>query len=48
MTTPPPTPSRLWKRMTADQRRRAAAALYGNPEAKSEQQQAAELIAKQF
>ena len=45
MSTPPVAPSRLWKRMTADQRRRAASALYGAGEAKSEQQQAVQLIA---
>jgi hypothetical protein len=44
--TEPLTPSRLWKRMSAEQRRRAATALYGNPEARSEQQQGAQLIAK--
>jgi hypothetical protein len=42
------TPSRLWKRMTAEQRRRAAAALWGTAEAKAEQQQAAAAIAKQL
>jgi hypothetical protein len=46
MTISPVTPSALWKRMTTEQRRRAAAALYANTEAKSEQQQAVQLIAK--
>ena len=40
------TPSRLWKRMTADQRRRAAAALWSAEEAAGEQAQAVLLIAK--
>ena len=42
----PLTPSRLWKHMTADQRRRAASALWHAEEAASEQTQAAALIAK--
>jgi hypothetical protein len=42
------TPSRLWKRMTAEQRRRAAAALWSTVEATNEQAQAALLIAKQM
>jgi hypothetical protein len=46
MAIPAITPSPLWKRMTTEQRRRAAAALYASAEAKSEQQQAVQLIAK--
>ena len=42
------TPSRLWKRMTGDQRRRAAAALWSSGEAAGEQAQAVLLIAKQM
>jgi hypothetical protein len=42
------TPTRLWKQMTAEQRRRAAAALWNADEAASEQKQAALLIAKQM
>ncbi|HEV8143079.1 MAG TPA: hypothetical protein VGQ77_09480 [Methylomirabilota bacterium] len=42
------TPSRLWKRMTAEQRRRAAAALWSTDEAANEQRQAVALIAKQM
>ena len=42
------TPSRLWKRMTAEQRRRAAAALWSSDEAVDEQRQAVALIAKQM
>ena len=42
------TPTRLWKQMTAEQRRRAAAALWDADEAASEQKQAALLIAKQM
>ena len=41
------TPSRLWKRMTAEQRLRAAQALWREREAAGEQMQAALLIAKQ-
>lgn len=40
------TPSRLWKRMTADQRLRAAQALWSEAEAASDQAQATGLIAK--
>ena len=40
-------PSRLWKRMTAEQRLRAAQALWREPEAAAEQRQAAQLIAQQ-
>jgi hypothetical protein len=40
------TPSRLWKRMTAEQRLRAASALWRDGEAASDQMQAALLIAK--
>jgi hypothetical protein len=47
MTDTVPTPSRLWKLMTAEQRIRAGAALWGEDEAKNEQRQAAEIIAKQ-
>ena len=42
------TPSRLWKLMTAEQRRRAASALWNADEAKNEQTQAVQLIAKQM
>ena len=42
------TPSRLWKQMTAEQRLRAASALWGDGEATGEQMQAALLIAKQM
>ena len=42
------TPSRLWKQMTADQRRHAASALWGAADAASDQKQAALLIAKQM
>ena len=42
------TPSRLWKRMTGEQRRRAASTLWDADEAKNEQRQAALLIAKQM
>jgi hypothetical protein len=42
------TPSRLWKRMTGEQRLRAAAALWRDAEATSDQMQAALLIAKQM
>jgi hypothetical protein len=47
MTDTTPTPSRLWKRMTAEQRLRAAHALYRDDDAASDQRQAALLIAKQ-
>ena len=40
------TPSRLWKRMTADQRLSAAHALWRDDEAKSDQAQAVGLIAQ--
>jgi hypothetical protein len=40
------TPSRLWKQMTAGQRLRAAAALWGDGDASSDQTQAAQIIAK--
>lgn len=46
MTDSTPTPSRLWKLMTAEQRLRAAQALGAEEEAKSERRQAAEIIAK--
>ena len=42
------TPSRVWKRMTAEQRRRAAATLWQAEEAAGEQAQAVLLIAKQM
>ena len=42
------TPSRLWKRMTAAQRLRAASALWRDDQATSDQMQAALLIAKQM
>ena len=42
----PPTPSRLWKRMTGEQRVRAAASLWREQEAAAEQREAALLIAK--
>ena len=42
-----PTPSRLWKRMIAEQRLRAAHALWRDAEATNGQMQAALLIAKQ-
>jgi hypothetical protein len=41
------TPSRLWKRMTVDQRTRVARAFWGDPEATDDQVQAALLIAQQ-
>jgi hypothetical protein len=40
------TPSRLWKRMTPDQRQRAARAFWDDPEATDDQIQAALLIAQ--
>jgi len=41
------TPSRLWKRMTVDQRTRAARAFWADPDATDDQVQAALLIAQQ-
>ena len=41
------TPSRLWKRMTLDQRQRAARAFWSDPDATDDQVQAALLIAQQ-
>jgi hypothetical protein len=41
------TPSRLWKRMTSEQRQRAAHAFWSDPEATDDQVQAAFLIAQQ-
>ena len=41
------TPSRLWKRMTADQRQRAARAFWSDEEAEADQLQAVMLIAQQ-
>lgn len=41
------TPSRLWKKMTLDQRQRAARAFWEDPEATDDQVQAALLIAEQ-
>src|SRR6266850_1367258 len=41
------TPSRLWKQMTLDQRRRAARAFWEDPEATDDQVQAALVIAQQ-
>ena len=41
------TPSRLWKRMTPEQRQRAARAFWSDPEAKADQLQAVMLIAQQ-
>jgi hypothetical protein len=41
------TPSRLWKRMTADQRQRAARAFWSDADAKADQLQAVTLIAQQ-
>ena len=46
--TEPTLPSRLWKRMSAAQRLRAAQALWTNEEAAADQKQAVQLIAKQF
>ncbi len=40
------TPSRLWKRMSGEQRVRAAAALWADAEAKNDQAQATQLVAK--
>lgn len=42
------TPSRLWKQMTAEQRRRASSALWAADEATNDQMQATLLIAKQM
>ena len=41
------TPSRLWKKMTADQRQRAARAFWSDPDARADQLQAVMLIAQQ-
>ena len=46
MTDTTPTPSRLWKRMTTEQRLRAAAALWRDERAANDQMQAVGLIAK--
>src|SRR5687768_17956947 len=48
MTDTTPTPSRLWKRMTAEQRLAAAHALWRDDDAKDDQAQAAGLIAQQL
>ena len=48
MTDPTLTPARLWKRMSAEQRLRAASALWREKEATAEQMQATQLIAKQM
>ena len=45
--TEPLTPARLWKRMTLDQRQRAARAFWADEEATDDQVQAALLIAQQ-
>src|SRR5581483_5653473 len=45
--TEPLTPSRLWKRMTAEQRQRAARAFWMDPDARADQLQAVMLIAQQ-
>jgi hypothetical protein len=47
MTDTTPTPSRLWKRMTVEQRMRAAQAFWADPDATDDQVQAALLIAQQ-
>ena len=47
MTEPTLTPARLWKRMTADQRLRAARAFWNDEEATDDQIQAVLLIAQQ-
>ena len=47
MTEPTLTPAHLWKRMTLDQRTRAARAFWEDPEATDDQVQAAFLIAQQ-
>jgi len=41
------TPARLWKRMTGEQRQRAARAFWSDPEAKADHLQAVTLIAQQ-
>ncbi len=41
------TPSRLWKKMTPDQRQRAARAFWNDPDARADQLQAVMLIAQQ-
>jgi hypothetical protein len=41
------TPARLWKRMSAEQRQRAARAFWSDPEAKADHLQAVMLIAQQ-
>ena len=46
MATQLPTPARLWKRMTGEQRVRAAQALWREQDAAAEQREAAGLIAK--
>lgn len=43
----PLTPSRLWKKMTPDQRQRAAVAFWSDPDARADQVQAVMLIAQQ-
>jgi beta-phosphoglucomutase-like phosphatase (HAD superfamily) len=48
MTDTTPTPARLWKRMSAEQRLRAAQALHRDPDARNDQRQAAMLVAKQM
>jgi hypothetical protein len=48
MTDPTLTASRLWKRMTGEQRARATAALWNEPEAATDQMQAVALIGKQM
>jgi hypothetical protein len=48
MTDTTPTPSRLWNRMTAEQRLAAAHALWRDDDAKDDQAQAAGLIAQQL
>lgn len=47
MTDTTPTPSRLWKKMTLEQRQRAARAFWQDEEAAQDQMQAALLIAQQ-
>src|SRR5262245_38356420 len=47
MSEPTPTPSRLWRRMTSDQRFQAARAFWLDGEAADQQMQAAALIAQQ-
>jgi hypothetical protein len=48
MADPTVTPARLWKRMTGEQRQRAARALWNDADARAEQVQAAGLIAQQL